>query len=188
METQLSPSVPSAQSRMWSMAAEAADAALDAPRALMMAAPRCWTVWNEIAFVPVLIDPIGFQRRLSGHQGLVQVRVLGRGMIAPDGHLLDAGVMRAGFRGQLSHRAIVVQAGHRGEVFRRQVGRIGLSNQRVGIGRVAYDQYLDIPAGHGVQGLALRAKDLAVLAQQVGPFHAGGRGVWLRPGWRSRHP
>src|SRR5581483_1258156 len=37
------PLVPRAQSRMWSTAADAAEAALEAPRALMMAAPRCCT-------------------------------------------------------------------------------------------------------------------------------------------------
>src|SRR5215472_17577916 len=44
MLTQSPFGVPSAQSRMWSMAAEAAEAAEEAPRALMMAAPRCCTV------------------------------------------------------------------------------------------------------------------------------------------------
>ncbi|MCY1372273.1 hypothetical protein D9M69_594700 [compost metagenome] len=39
-----SPLVPSAQSRMWSMAALAAEAADDRPRASMMAAPRLPTV------------------------------------------------------------------------------------------------------------------------------------------------
>ncbi len=43
MLTQSPSGVPSAQSRTWSMAADAADAADDAPRALMMAAPRCCT-------------------------------------------------------------------------------------------------------------------------------------------------
>src|SRR5512139_2997959 len=44
MLTQSSSGVPSAQSRTWSMADEAAEAADDAPRALMIAAPRCCTV------------------------------------------------------------------------------------------------------------------------------------------------
>ena len=39
-----SPFVPSAQSRMWSIAAFAADAAEDRPRASMIAAPRLPTV------------------------------------------------------------------------------------------------------------------------------------------------
>jgi hypothetical protein len=37
---------------MWSMAALAADAALDRPRALMMAAPRCCTSGMKVALVP----------------------------------------------------------------------------------------------------------------------------------------
>src|ERR1700740_2757113 len=44
MLTQSPFGVPRAQSRMWSMAAEAAEAGEDRPRALMMAAPRCCTV------------------------------------------------------------------------------------------------------------------------------------------------
>ena len=42
-----SPFVPSAQSRMWSMAALAAEAAEDRPRASMMAAPRLPTVGRK---------------------------------------------------------------------------------------------------------------------------------------------
>src|SRR5437868_4698487 len=44
IDTQSPSGVPSTQSRMWSMAAFAADAADDAPRASMIAAPRCCTV------------------------------------------------------------------------------------------------------------------------------------------------
>src|SRR4051794_24959960 len=44
MLTQSSLGDPSDQSRTWSSAAFAADAADDAPRASMIAAPRCWTV------------------------------------------------------------------------------------------------------------------------------------------------
>src|SRR5688500_10797186 len=44
MDAQSFDGVPSIQSRTWSMAALAADAALEEPRASMIAAPRCWTV------------------------------------------------------------------------------------------------------------------------------------------------
>ena len=46
------PSVPSTQSRTWSIAAFAADAADDSPRALMIAPPRVATVgiWNSGLF------------------------------------------------------------------------------------------------------------------------------------------
>src|SRR5690348_3045966 len=44
IDTQSPSAVPNAHERMWSIAAEAADAAEEAPRALMIAAPRCCTV------------------------------------------------------------------------------------------------------------------------------------------------
>src|SRR5678815_3187527 len=49
MLMKLSADVPRCQSRMWSIAAEAAEAADDAPRALMMAAPRCCTVGMKVS-------------------------------------------------------------------------------------------------------------------------------------------
>merc|ERR1712176_1423808 len=44
IDTQSPSVVPNAQERTWSIAALAAEAAEDAPRALMIAAPRCATV------------------------------------------------------------------------------------------------------------------------------------------------
>ena len=49
------PSLPSTQSRTWSIAALAADAADDRPRASMIAAPRLPTVGQEHVAVPVLV-------------------------------------------------------------------------------------------------------------------------------------
>src|SRR5437763_17060177 len=49
MLTQSPDGVPANQSCMWSMAADAAEAADDAPRASMMAAPRCCTVGMKLA-------------------------------------------------------------------------------------------------------------------------------------------
>src|SRR3954447_6534104 len=48
MLTQSSLSVPVNHVRTWSMAALAAEAALDAPRASMIAAPRCWTAGMNV--------------------------------------------------------------------------------------------------------------------------------------------
>src|SRR5690606_12922404 len=49
MLTQSPSAVPNAQLRTWSMAAEAAEAAELAPRALIMAAPRCCTVGMKVS-------------------------------------------------------------------------------------------------------------------------------------------
>ena len=63
MQTQSPAGVPSTQSRTWSIAADAAEAADDAPRALMIAAPRCCTVGMNVLRVPGLVDQR--QRRLA---------------------------------------------------------------------------------------------------------------------------
>ena len=49
IDTQSAAAVPSAQSRIWSIADDAAEAADDAPRALMMAAPRCCTTGMNVS-------------------------------------------------------------------------------------------------------------------------------------------
>ena len=46
-------------------------------------------------------------------------------------------------------------------------------DERVRIGRVADDENLDVVRGGGVDGLALRAEDTAISAQQVGALHTG---------------
>src|SRR4051794_15635771 len=48
IDTQSPSAVPDTQVWTWSMAAFAADAALDRPRASMMAAPRCCTVGRKV--------------------------------------------------------------------------------------------------------------------------------------------
>src|SRR5699024_10817551 len=90
---------------------------------------------DVLAFVPGRVDQL--QRRLAVDAGMVQVRILGGTVVAPDDHALDVGAVLAGLFGQLAHAAIVVQAHHGGEVLRIQVRRVGLGDQGVGVGRVA---------------------------------------------------
>ena len=55
IETQSPSGVPSTQSCTWSIAALAAEAADEAPRASMMAAPRFWHGRDEVALQPALV-------------------------------------------------------------------------------------------------------------------------------------
>ena len=93
-------------------------------------------------------------------------------MVAPDDHLFDVGNSLAGAGGQLRQGAVVIQTQHGGEVFTRQVRRGIHGDERVGVGRVADHQYLDITGGHVVQGAALDGEDGTVGFEQVLAFHA----------------
>src|SRR6056297_633398 len=124
----------------------------------------------ELVFVTLAVH-LG-DGRVAFDQRVVDVRVLGGRVVAPDHHLPDQRVVRAGLLGKLGQRAIVVQPGHRGEVLRLQIRCAGLRDQAVGVGRVADHQYLDVPGSMIVERLALRAEDLAVLGQQVAALHA----------------
>ena len=66
IETQSPSGVPSTQSWTWSIAALAADAALEAPRASMIAAPRFCTVGMKSSSIQLLIaDRLGGVRALD---------------------------------------------------------------------------------------------------------------------------
>ena len=76
---------------------------------------------DEGVFVPAV-----FNQAFGGfalHGGVADVRVLGGGVVAPDGHLGDVGAVRAGFFGELRQRAVVVKAYGAG-VSRQQIADI----------------------------------------------------------------
>ena len=53
--------------------------------------------------------------------GMVDVRILRCGVIAPDSHAVNVVNMTVGFRRELCHRAIVVEPRHRCEIARIQM-------------------------------------------------------------------
>ena len=154
------------------MAALAAEAAEDAPRALMIAAPRWATSGMNVPVSHSVVHLLGGAAPVD--QRVVEVGVLGGGVVAPDGQVLDGGDRDRQLGGELRDRAVVVQPGHRGEPARGHVGRVLLGDQRVGVGRVADHEHLDVAGGVLVDGLALRAEDPAVGLQQVTALHARG--------------
>ena len=87
--------------------------------------------------------------------------------------IFDVGDRRAEALSELADRPVVVEAGHRGEAARVEIGGVALGDQRVGVGRVADDQHLDVALGAARQRLALRLEDPTVGRQQVGALHPG---------------
>ena len=94
-------------------------------------------------------------------------------MVAPDHQFFDVGAVRAGLGGELRQRAVVVQAGHRGDLLGVQFRRVAGGDQRIGVGRVADHQDANIGIRLRRQGLALYREDFGVGLQQIGAFHAG---------------
>jgi hypothetical protein len=99
------------------------------------------------------------------------------GVVAPDDDLLDVADGAAGFLRELRDGAVVVEAGHRGEIARVQVLRVGARDERVGVRRIADDEDLHVAVGYLVQCFALRGEDLRVRDEQVLAFHAGAAGA-----------
>ena len=115
-----------------------------------------------------------------------QVGVLGRRVVAPDGHVLDLGDRGAGLVRELGDRAVVVEADHRGEPLARDVGRVRHRDQAVRVGRVADDQDLDVVRRAGVDRLALRLEDAPFASSRSArsmPLPRG-RAPTSRPSWQ----
>ena len=93
------------------MAALAAEAALEAPRASMMAAPALLHGGDELLLHPgVVTDDLG--RRAAPDPGPVDVGVLGGRVVPPDGHVGDLGDRHAGLGGQLGLGPVLIEAHH----------------------------------------------------------------------------
>ena len=117
--------------------------------------------------------------RVVLQHAVVEVRVLGGGVITPDVDALDRVDRDVELGGDLGAGAVLVKAGEGGEVLLGDARGVGLGDEAVGIGGIANDQDLDIFGGELVKGLALGNKDLGILQQQVLPLHS------LKPGHGS---
>ena len=63
------------------------------------------------------------------------------------------------FKRDLRFCSVVIKARHCSEIAGVNIGCIALSDQRIGVGRVADNQYFNISAGMVVNGFALHRED-----------------------------
>ena len=164
--------VPLTQSWTWSIAAFAADAAEDAPRASMIAAPRLATVGMNSSrsqasstCSAAILPPTSAWNR-SGYwvaEWLPQIVIFVISVTGTPSFFASCASARL-----WSRRVIAVNrsAG--------TSGACGLGDQRVGVGRVADHQHADVVRGARVDRLALRREDAAVGLEQVAALHALG--------------
>ena len=183
IDTQSPSGVPSTQSRTWSIAALAAEAALEAPRASMIAAPRFATRGMNSSRDPgLVVDRVPGAR--AAHPGVDEVGVLGGRVVAPHGHVRDLGQRPSDLVRQLRPRPVVVEAHHRREALARHAVGVRHRDQAVGVGRVADHQDPHVVGGAGGDRLALGLEDAAVGLEQVGALHARARAAGRRPAGR----
>jgi hypothetical protein len=119
---------------------------------------------------PCLVEEV--ECALAVDLGAGQIGVLGRGVVAPHGHVADGAHGDVEVAGQLGDRPVVVQPHHRGEPIGGDVGCVGAGDESVGIGGVADDQDPDVVGGVCVERGPLWAEDTTVGLEQVGSLHA----------------
>ena len=170
MLTQSPAAVPCAQSRTWSTAAFAADAADDAPRASMILAPRCCTVGMYVSAIHAASTssvaglPFTCACTRSGycvaewlpHTVMLVTAVTGTSHFAASWALARL----------WSSRIIAVKRSRGIEP------RVVHRDQAVGVGRVAHDEDADVVGRAGGERLALRGEDRAVDLEQLAALHA----------------
>jgi len=157
--------------RRVSSAALAAEAAEEAPRALMNGGAALLDVGHEGLLEPGVVGD-DLRRGAAADGGVGEVRILRRGVVAPDGDVLHDGVVRAGLAGELRLGAVLVQPGHGEEVLRGQAAGGTERDEGVGVAGITHDQDLDALLGVARDGLALADEDLAVDAEEVLALHA----------------
>ena len=108
---------------------------------------------------------------LAAHGGVGEVRILRRRVVAPDGDVLDDGVVRAGLTRELGLGAILIEASHRKEVFGRHAAGGTQSDEGVGVARITDDEDLDALLGVTGDGFTLANEDLAVDAEEILTLH-----------------
>ena len=124
---------------------------------------------DEVVLHPFHIHQFG--GGLAGDGAMVDVGVLGGGVVAPDNHARHIAAVAAGFGRQLRDGAVVVKAGHCGELGGGQVRGVAAGDEGVSVGGVAHHQHLHLTGGMGVDGRPLRREYLGVGLKQVFALH-----------------
>ncbi len=94
-------------------------------------------------------------------------------MVAVDEELRDLGDRRAGLPGQQRAAAVLVQTHHGGEAVLAQAPGLAGGDHAVGVAGIADHRDPRIVGRDLVDRTALRDEDLAVVLEQISPFHPG---------------
>ena len=124
----------------------------------------------------VALEPGGVHLAVDGlavDGGVVDIGVHGGGVVTPDDDVLDLVGGDAALGADHAHHAIVVEAGHGGEVLPGDLGGEMAHDESVGVGGVTDNEDLEVGGSLGVGGLAHGLEDTDVLLHQILTLHTG---------------
>ena len=113
-----------------------------------------------------------FVRGTTVNPGVVEIRILRRRMISPDGHVRDRANAYSGLLRQLRAGAVFVQSGHGEPAVARNFFRIVHRDQAIGVARISDYQHANIGRRIFLNRLTLPDENLAVDPEQILTFHA----------------
>jgi hypothetical protein len=126
---------------------------------------------DEFAFEPWFVGD-GLSSGAAIDFGVVEIGILGRRMVAPDGDVGNGGDFDAGFFCELRFGAVFVKASHGVETVARDLGGVVHRDEAIGVAGIANDENADVLRRVLLDGLALAGEDFAVDAEEVFALHA----------------
>ena len=113
-------------------------------------------------FLQPFFVPDDFVRGPIVDSGVIEIRVLSRGVISPDSHVCDGANAYTGFVCELRAGTIFVQPGHCKPAVTRDFSRVIHRNQAIRIARISNDEHPHIGSSVFFDRLALSDENLAV--------------------------
>lgn len=115
--------------------------------------------------------------RLATDGGVESVRVLGGGVVAPDGHFLHFFDLAASALSKLAHSSALVESSESAEVSLRDGGCVVRADECVSVGGVADNGDLDCLLCDLIDGLTLSLENLGVGLKKVTALHTRASGA-----------
>lgn len=107
---------------------------------------------------------------------MVDVRVLGGGVVSPDENVVDFLNGSSSALSDLADSSVLVKSSQSREVSLWDGGSVVRSNEGVGVGGVSNNTDFASLLGNGVHGGTLSLEDLSVSLQEISSLHAGSSG------------
>lgn len=130
---------------------------------------------NEFSIkIFVVLDT--FSKSLSTNGGVVNIRVLGGGMVSPNVNIVDFLNSGSSALSNLADSSVLIESSQSREVSLWDRGSVVRSDESVGVSGVSDNADLAGLLGNSVHGSSLSLEDLGVGLEEISSFHTGTSG------------